>query len=169
MRKRPVTLVRDKCPGTMPPGVSSVIEMFPLPAWKGITDFVTWGGVLLAIQPVSPVPVPAPSSTSSGGVDSNKHPAADGPCFIFLQHGYCRLKRCRCRHDPADLATPVAGSMGNNHHGSASSGIAKPTAGGTGGNINALGGQRNGLDSTRNGSTSRVGNAGTEGSSRAIV
>ena len=79
------------------------------------------------------------------------------------------MKRCRYRHDPADLAAPVAGSTGNNHHGSAKSGIAKPTAGGTGGNINALGGQRNDSDGTRNGSTSRVGNAGTEGSSRAIV
>ena len=122
MRKRPATLVRDKYSGTMPPGVSSVIEMFPLPSWKGITDFVNGGGVLLAIQPVSPVPVPAPSSTPSGGVDSNKRPAADGPCFIFLQHGYCRVKGCRYRHDPANFAPPVAGSTGKNHHGSASSG-----------------------------------------------
>ena len=111
------TFVRDKYSGTMPPGVSSVIEMFPLPAWKGITDFVNREGVLLAIQPVSPVPAPAPSSTPSGGIDSNKRPA--GPCFIFLQHGYCRVKRCRYRHDLADLAAPVAGSTGNNHHGSA--------------------------------------------------
>ena len=92
-----------------------------------------------------------PSSTPSGGVDSNKRPAADGPCFIFLQHGYCRVKRYRYRH------------------GSASSGIAKPTAGGTGGNRNALGSQRNGPDGTRNGSTSRMGDAGTVGSSRVIV
>ena len=160
--------VCDKYSGTMTPGVSSVIEMFALPARKGITDFVNKEGVLLAKPPASPVPAPAPSSTPSGDVDSNKRPAA-GPCFIFLQHGYCRVKRCRYRHDPANLAAPVAGSTGNNHHGSASSGIAKPTAGDTGGNINALGGQRNGSDGTRTGSTSRVGNAGTDGSSRAIV
>ena len=87
--------------------------MFPLPAWKGITDFVNREGVLLAVQPVSPVPAPAPSSTPSGGIDSKKRPA--GPCFIFLQHGYCRVKR----HDLTDLAAPVAGSTGNNHYGSA--------------------------------------------------
>ena len=127
------------------------------------------GGVLLAMQPFSPALASAPSSTPSGGVNSNKRPAADGPCFIFLQHGYCRVKRCRYRHDPADLAAPVAGSTGDNHHGSASSSTAKSTAGGTGGNRNALGGQRNGSDGTRNCLTSRVGNAGTDGSSQAIV
>ena len=79
------------------------------------------------------------------------------------------MKRCRYHHNPADLAAPVAGSTGNNWHGSASSGIAKPTAGGTGGNRNGLGGQRNGSDAPRNGSTSRMGNVGTDSSSRKLV
>ena len=113
-----------------------------------MTYFVNEGGVLLAMQPLPPGPAPAPSPTPSGGVDSNKRPAADGPCFIFLQHVYRRVKRCRYRRNPADLATPVAGSTGDNHNGSASSGIAKPTAGGTGGNRNALRGQRNSSDGT---------------------
>ena len=167
------TFVRDTYSGTMPPGASTVIEVFPLPDWKGMTYFINGGRVLLAMQPLSLVPAPAPSSTPSGGVDSNKRPAANGPCFMFLQHGYCRVKRCiRYRHDPADLAAPEAGRTGDHRHGWASSGIAKPTAGGTGGNGNALGGQRNGLDGTRNGSngtrngsTSRVANTGTDGSS----
>ena len=114
------------------------------------------------MQPLSPAPAPAPSPTPSGGVDSNKRLATNGPCFIFLQHSYCRVKSCRYRHDPDDLAAPVAKSTGDNRHGSASSGVAKPATGGTGGNRNGLGGQLNG-------STSRVGNAETDSSSRAIV
>ena len=51
------------------------------------------------------------------------------------------MKRCRYRHDPADLAAPVAGSTGDNRHGSASTE-------GIGGNRNGLGGQRNGSDGT---------------------
>ena len=88
---------------------------------------------------------------------------------LSAAHGYCRVERCRYRHDPADLAAPVAGSTGDNRHGSASSGISKLTAGGTGGNRKALGGQRHSSDGTRDGSASRVGNAGTDGSSRVIV
>ena len=38
------TSVRDKYSGTMPPGGSAVIEMFPLPTWKGVTDFVNERG-----------------------------------------------------------------------------------------------------------------------------
>ena len=125
--------------------------------------------MLLAMQPLSPAPAPASSPTPSGGVDSNKRPAADGPCFMLLQHVYYRVKRHRYHHDPSDLAAPVGGSTGDNRHGLASSGIAKPTAGGTDGNHNALGGQRNGSDGTRNGLTLRVGNAGTDSSSRVTV
>ena len=80
----------------------------------------------------------------------------------------CRVKRYRYHHDSVNLAAPVAGSTGDNRHGSASSGIAKPTAAGTGGNRDALGGQCNGSDGTRNGSTSRMGNAETDGSSLVI-
>ena len=164
------TFVRNKYSRTMSPGASTVIAMFPLLAWKGMTYFANGRGVLLVMQPLSPAPSPAPSSTPSGGVDFNKRNAAVGPCFIFLKkHGYCRVKRCRYRHDPADLAAPVAESMGDNRHSSASRGIAKPTTGGTGDNRNALGGPHNGSDGTRNGSTSRVGNAGTNSSSRAVV
>ena len=65
------TFVIDKCSGTMPPGASTVIEMLPLPAWKGMTGFVDRGRVLLAMQPLSPSPAPAPFSTPSGVVDSN--------------------------------------------------------------------------------------------------
>ena len=114
------------------------------------------------MQPLSPAPAPNPSPPPSGGVDSNKLPAADSHCFIYLQNGYSRVKPCRYRHDPADLAVPAAGSTGDYRHGSASSGIAKPAAGGTGG-------QCNGSDGTHNGSTSRVINAGTDSSSRAVV
>ena len=159
------TFVRDKCSATMPPGVGAVIEMFPIPVWKGMTDFVNrQKGVLLPLQPSSPVPAPTPSLTPSGGVDFNKRPAADSLCFMYLQHSYLR-----CRHDPAYLAAPAAASTGDNRHGSASSGMAKSATGGTGGNRNGLGGQRNGSDSTRIGSTSRVDNAWTRSSSRAIV
>ena len=79
------------------------------------------------------------------------------------------MKRCKYHHDPANLAAPVAGSTGGNRHGSVSSSIVKPAAGGTGCNRNGLGDQRNGSDGTRNGSISRVGNTGTDSSSRAIV
>ena len=125
--------------------------------------------MLLAMQPVAPAPAPIPSSTLSGGVDSNKRTATDGPCLIFLQHEHFRMKRYKYHHDPANLAAPVAGSTSGNHHGSVSSSIAKPAAGGTGCNRNGLGDQRNGSDGTRNGSISRVGNAGTDSSSRSIV
>ena len=37
------TLVRDKYSGTMPPGVGTAIEKFPLPAWEGMTDFLDGG------------------------------------------------------------------------------------------------------------------------------
>ena len=121
------------------------------------------------MQLLSSAPAPAPSSPPSGGVNSNKRPATDGPGFIFLQDDYCRMKRCRYQQDPADLAVPVAGSTVDSRHGSASSGIAKSTAGGTGGNRNALGGQRNGSDGTRNVPTSRVSSTRTGGSSRAIA
>ena len=57
--------------------------------------------------------------------------------------------------------------MGENRHGSASSDIAKPVTGGTGGTRNDLGGQCNGSDGTHNSSTSRGGNVGTDSSSRA--
>ena len=134
-----------------------------------MTDFVNDGGVLLAMQLLSPAPAPAPSSTPNGGIDSNKRPDADGPYFIVFQHRYSRVKRCRYRDDPVSLPAPVAGNMGDSRHGSASSGIAKPAAGGTDRNRNGLGGQSNGSDSTRNDSTSRVGNAGTDSSSRAVV
>ena len=126
------------------------------------------GGALLAMQPLSPAPGPAPPSRLSVGVDSDKRPAPNGPCFIYLQHGYCRVKRCIYRHDPADLVAPAARSTGDSHHGSAWGGIAKPTAVGTGGNRNGLGGQLNGSDGTSNGSTSRAGNVGTDSSSRAV-
>ena len=79
------------------------------------------------------------------------------------------MKRCRYRHDPADLAAQVAGSIDDTRHGSAFSSTAKPAAGGTDGSRNGLCGQRNGSDGTRNGSTSRVSNVGTESSSRLIV
>ena len=108
------------------------------------------------MQPLSPDPAFAPSSTPSGGVHANKRPAADGPC-------------CRYRHDPADLAAPVVGSPGDNRHDSTLSGINKTAAGDTDVNRNGLGGQRNGLDGTRNDSTSRVGSAGPDSSSRMIV
>ena len=143
--------------------------MTTFPRLERDDGFVNGGGVLLAIQPLSPAPAPTLSSTPSGGVDSNKRPATDGPCFIFLQNDCCRVKRCRYRHEPADLAAPVIGSTGGNRYGSASSDITKPAARGTGGNYKGLGGQRNGSDGTRNGSTSRVGNAGTASSSRAVV
>ena len=135
------TFVRDKYSGTMPPRASTVIE---IPAWKGITDFDRRGGVLLAMKPLSPTPAPAQSSISSGGIDSNKRSAVDGPCFTYLKHDCFRVKRFRYRNDPADLTAPAAKSKGNKHHSSASSGIAKPAAGGTGGNRNGLRGQRNG-------------------------
>ena len=64
---------------------------------------------------------------------------------------------------------PAAASTGYNHHGSVSSGIAKQMAGGTGGNRKGLGGQCNGSCGTRNDSASRIGNARTDSSSRAIV
>ena len=63
----------------------------------------------------------------------------------------------------------MAGSTGDNHHGSVSSGITKPMAGSTDGNRNGLGGQRPGSDNTRNGLTLRVGNAGTDSSSRGFL
>ena len=107
------------------------------------------------MKSLSPTPTPAPSSTPSDGIDSNKHPAADGPRFNNLQHGYCRVKRCRYCHDPADLTAPAAGSTGDKLHGSALSCISKPAAGVTGTN--------------RNGSTSRMSNVGTDSSQRAII
>ena len=162
-------LVRDKYERTMPPGASTAIKIFSLPTWKGMTNFVSGGGMLLVMQPLSPAPVPAPLSASSGGVDFNKRPAADGPCFIFLQHNCWGMKRCRYHHDSSDLTTPVAGSMGDNRHGSAWNGIAKPVTGGTCGNRNGLVGQCNGSDGIRNGSALRVGNTKTGRSSRSIV
>ena len=71
---------------------------YSLPAWKGMTYFVKGKEVLPTLQPLSSVPAPAPCSGPSGGVDSNKHLTTDGPFFIYLQHGYCRMKR-------ADTAT----------------------------------------------------------------
>ena len=112
------TFARDKYPGTLPLGAAIVIEMFPLPAWKGVVDFINGGRVWWAIQPLSPAPAPTPSSTGVG-VNSNKRPTADSPCFIYLQHGYCRVKRCRHLHDLADLIAPVTASPGDNSHGSA--------------------------------------------------
>ena len=79
------------------------------------------------------------------------------------------MGRCKYRHDPPDFDAPVAGSADDNRDDSASSGIAKPAAEGTGCNRNGLGSQRNGSDGTSDGSPSRVGNAGTESSSRAII
>ena len=38
------TFVGVKYSGAMTPGASTVLEMFPLPAWKGMTDFVNMGG-----------------------------------------------------------------------------------------------------------------------------
>ena len=64
---------------------------------------------------------------------------------------------------------PVDGSTGDNRHDSASSGIAKPAAGGKGGNRNGLGGQLNGSDGTQNCLTSGVGNVGMSSSSRSIA
>ena len=125
--------------------------------------------MLLAMQPFSRTLAPAPSSTPIGGVDSNKRPVADGSCFILLWHGYYRVKRCRYHHDPADLAAPMAGSTGDNRHDSVSSGITKLAAGGTDGNRNGLGCERNGSDGSRNDSTSRVGNVGTDRFSRVVV
>ena len=115
--------------------------------------------MLLVTQLMSPTPARTPSSTPNGGIDSNKRPAAEGSCLIFLQHGYCRVKRCGYCHDPTDLAAPVARSTGDNRHGSASSEIAKSAARRTSGNRNGLGGQRNG-------STSRVSHAEMVSSSR---
>ena len=88
-----------------------------------------WGS---AARHATLVPCPhfCPSSTPSGGVDSNKRNAAYGPGFIFLQDDYCTVKRCRYRHDPADLAAPLAGSTSDNSHGSASSGITEPESAG---------------------------------------
>ena len=79
------------------------------------------------------------------------------------------VKRCRYRHDVADLAAPAAGSTGDNHHGLESNGIAKPVAGGTGGNRNGLGIKHHCSNDTRNDSTLRVGNVGADSSTRAIV
>ena len=69
-----------------------------LSAWKGMTYFVKGEEVLPTLQPLSSVPAPAPFSRPSGGVDSNKHPTTDGPCLIYLKHGYSRVRR-------ADTAT----------------------------------------------------------------
>ena len=38
------TSVRDKYSETMSPGAGCVIEMFPLPVWKGMMNFVPRGG-----------------------------------------------------------------------------------------------------------------------------
>ena len=70
--------MRGKDLGTMRPDTGAVVEMFTLPDWKGMTCFVNGGGVLLATQTLSPAPVPAPSSTLSGGADCGKR-----SCFIY--------------------------------------------------------------------------------------
>ena len=78
------------------------------------------------MQPLSPALAPAQFSTPNGGVDFNKRLIADRPCFIYLQHSCCRVKRCRNDHDLAVLA---AGSTGDNRHDLVSNGIAKLAAG----------------------------------------
>ena len=146
------TSVRDKYSGTMPSGAGTVIEMFPLTAWKGMMVFVHGGRGGSSACHVTLVACPRSRS--------HKRSTTEGPCFI-LQHGYCTVIRCRCRQDYADLSGPVVGSKGDDRHGSALSGITTPRAEGTGGNCNGLGSQNNGSDGTRNSSTLRVGNAGT--------
>ena len=142
-----VTNVQE--PYLLEPALSSRCFLSP----RGKRRVLLTGGVSATR---APDPASTPSSTLSGGVDANKRPAADDPC-------------CRYRQDPADLAAPVVGSTGDNRHGSALSGINKTAAGDIDVNRNGLGGQRNGLDGTRNDSTSRVGNAGPDSSSRMIV
>ena len=121
------TFVRDKYSETMARGAGTIIKMFPLPAWKAMTGFGIGrgGGGVAGHAPLSPPPAPASSSTFSGGVNSNKHPAAYGPCFIYSQHGYCRVKRCTYRHD---FAAAVARSMGDNRHDLLAAQVAPATA-----------------------------------------
>ena len=118
--------------------------------------------MLLAMQPLPQAYTPAPSSSPSGSVDSNKHPAADGPCFIYMQQRYSRVKHCRYRANPADLAAPAAESIDDDHYSSTSSAITKQATERTGGNRNGLDGQCDGSDDPCSGSALRVGNVGTD-------
>ena len=77
------TLVRDEFSGTMPPGAGTVIEMFPLSAWKGMTDFVSGGRVLLAMQPLSPAPAPAPFQHPAAASTPTSAPMLTIPASSF--------------------------------------------------------------------------------------
>ena len=77
------TLVRDKNSGATPPGASTVIEMFPLPARKGMTGLLTGGGCCSPCNPCRLPPLPPHLHHSAAASTPTSVPLPTVPASYF--------------------------------------------------------------------------------------
>lgn len=72
-------------------------------------------------------------AVSRGGGNARKRPrGSEGPCFFFQDHSYWKVKRCKFRHEPADVAVSIPRDAGGNRNRLA------PRKGGAGAGSSAL-------------------------------